>query len=330
MIFKDIDPIHAEILEKFLVFKGRVIKGGREFGANKFPLIPRDEIVSARHRLHNLVRGVYVNQADGLAQAIHTNPESKWGKEIVYEDDDHWALTYDFGKKYKFPSNIVSLRRCYEKNVPFGVILRLKHGVNKILGLGKISKVRGTRFTIVPYVSSEKIEQKTEEKAYEYVKARHERKDYSSNVKERTVLARSSQRWFREELLAEYRKCVFCGMSKPGYLVGSHIVPHHIMQKQDPKNAMNPKDGLLMCRLCDVAFEKNDILVLTNLQIRISDKLRGLATQDKAIKNWLSGVGKKLKIKANGRYKPGKKFLSWKLKIKEKNYVELMTHSIPH
>jgi len=38
MIFKDIDPIHAEILEKFLVFKGRVIKGRKNLGQTQSKL----------------------------------------------------------------------------------------------------------------------------------------------------------------------------------------------------------------------------------------------------------------------------------------------------
>ena len=308
-----VDPIHVQILEKFAVFKGRIIQGGREFGANKYPEIPPDGVVSAPHRLHNLVRGVYVNQTDKLAQSITSNPESKWGKEVIYEDTDNWIIDYDFGKNYKFPSNITALRACYDKGIPIGVILHVSHGVNKILGLGQVSKVRSTKFEIIPFVLSSKIEQETEQVAYNYEKQRRQRKDYSSNVKERTILARASQQLFREDLIFQYKHCLFCGLDNEKYLTGAHIVPHSIMQKEDPENAMNPSDGLLLCKLCDIAFEKGDIQVSGSFEIQIKESLKRLSENNKALSNWLSGISKNLLI--SGQHNPAKKYLEWKLKL---------------
>jgi hypothetical protein len=308
-----VHPVHIEILKKYSIFKGRVIEGGREFGGAKHPEIQPDGIVSVPHRLHNLIRGVYVNQKDQLVQSINSTGK-KWGKELEYEDDDHWTIKYAFGTNYRFPSNISSLRTCYEKGIPIGASFNVSHGVNRILGLGKIENIRGTTFTICSFTPSSTLTYETDESALQYTKKKHEQKNYSSNVKETTVLARSSQRWFREELLREYKQCVFCGLKKPEYLVGAHIVPHSTMQKEDPENSMNPNNGLLLCKLCDIAFERGDIHVSNLCEIIISKKLNQLATDDHAVMNWLSGIGEKLILKNNG-YNPDKKYLDWKFNL---------------
>jgi len=308
---KGITKIHTQILRKFLVYEGQSITDSTKLrGVKGVSKIPSDSIVSEPHYMHNLVRGVYKPEGDDYALSIQMNPQSIWGSEINFETGE-WKINYDFGDEGKYSSDITSLRKCFDSDIPIGVIYKPEKGVNKILGLGKISSNDGTKFTIIPYEIEDKIS-KVENLASTYANDEISRGDWSAQGSISSVYTRAKQGKFKEILLQEYdNKCAFCEFNEPEYLIGAHIVPLHIMRKVDPNNAMNPADGILLCKLCDIAFENGDILLQTNHEIKISEKLT--KSENSSVTLWLSKINSKIPIKSDSKFTPKVEFIQKKL-----------------
>ena len=141
--------------------------------------------------------------------------------------------------------------------------------------------------------------------------------NFYAKDKETTIYLRAKQDVFRNILLCQYKKCLFCGFTPEQYMIGAHIVPYSVMRKKDTQNAMNPTNGLLLCRLCDVAFENGSIILETDLGITITSILKD--ERDKTVKSWLGHVVPEIKIRNNTKYKPSKKYLTWKKNLIKKN-----------
>ena len=258
-----------------------------------------------------MVRGVYKPKDDEYALSIQMNPQSIWGTEIGFETEK-WKIDYDFGDERKYPNDISSLQKCYDSDVPIGVINKLEKGVNQILGLGKIKSVDGAKFTIIPYEIDDKIT-KVESIASTYAHDEMSRGNFSAQGKDSTVYVRAKQGKFREILLQEYdSKCAFCEFNEPEYLIGAHIVAYNIMRKKDPDNAMHPSDGILLCRLCDNAFERGDIKLDENYNVIKSQKLTN-STNSRVI-SWISSINTKIPIKTDSPFTPALEFIQKKLK----------------
>lgn len=125
-----------------------------------------------------------------------------------------------------------------------------------------------------------------------------------------TISARQKQKVFREELFEEYQTCALCKFQLADYLIGAHIVPYNVMRTKEPINSMNPTNGLLLCRFCDVAFEKGTIMIGGDYYIDISEILK--SSDEHMISAWLKPIPKKLEIKRDAKYPPGRRFLEWK------------------
>lgn len=124
------------------------------------------------------------------------------------------------------------------------------------------------------------------------------------------ISARQKQQMFREELFKEYRTCALCKFRLGDYLIGAHIVPYNVMRIKEPANSMNPANGLLLCRFCDIAFEKGTIMIGSDYYIDISESLK--SSNERMINAWLKPIPKKLMIKRNAKYPPERRFLEWK------------------
>jgi len=136
--------------------------------------------------------------------------------------------------------------------------------------------------------------------------------DYSAQGSESSVYVRAKQEKFRKILLQEYSsKCAFCGFNELEYLVGAHIVPFNIMRKDDHQNAMNPANGILLCKLCDLSFERGDILLQKNFEITINEKLK--KSNNSAVCSWLSNFNSKIPINPNPKFTPKLEFIQKKL-----------------
>ena len=139
-----------------------------------------------------------------------------------------------------------------------------------------------------------------------------DQEDYSAQGSESSVYVRAKQEKFRKILLQEYSsKCAFCGFNELEYLVGAHIVPFNIMRKDDHQNAMNPANGILLCKLCDLSFERGDILLQKNFEITINEKLK--KSNNAAVCSWLEKINSKIPINPNPKFRPKLEFIQKKL-----------------
>jgi putative restriction endonuclease len=98
--------------------------------------------------------------------------------------------------------------------------------------------------------------------------------------RERLVRVRVNQHFFRSAVLAAYDyKCCITGIAIPELLVASHIVPW----ARDPKQRMNPRNGLCLNALHDRAFDRGLMFFDSKLKVRfrgsLGDEGQGL--------NWL-------------------------------------------
>lgn len=97
-----------------------------------------------------------------------------------------------------------------------------------------------------------------------------EDEDLEDQVPERQGVAtqRVGQTFFRDTLLSAYNyKCCISGLAVEPLLVASHIKPW----KDDTKNRLNPRNGLLLSVLHDKAFDRGLITLDDNLVVRVSN-----------------------------------------------------------
>ena len=332
------------------ILNGKRVRPGKN---GKIPVPPHSGI-SKPHYKHQLVRGGYKPKDDDFVLSIRSSDdenkhgysgEVKWGKdgrwkEVTYNHAHGTKIHTKYGKRiheeyYELPS----LVECCKNKIPIGVIWKPKGGKttkNKILGLGLITsmdrevsgvwnKKEGRRFlplnyTIKPYDPNKlpKVDDVSLQVLYPNAAQQIEKKDYSSRGKRTTSRAREKTGYFKEQLEIQYDgKCAMCAFSSKGYMIGAHIVPFSKMNKwgRESKNAMNPADGLLLCRYCDVAFERGHITVDEKYRIIISQELEEKKRKNRPIKRWLDCMRKKIYVKSKSLHKPGRKYLKKKLEL---------------
>jgi putative restriction endonuclease len=87
----------------------------------------------------------------------------------------------------------------------------------------------------------------------------------------RVQRVRLVQRFFRQSVLSSYQnRCAMCDLSLPGLLVASHIIPWRtsVERRADPRN------GLALCGLHDLAFDRGYVGVDTDCRIIVSRAAR--------------------------------------------------------
>ena len=147
---------------------------------------------------------------------------------------------------------------------------------------------------------------------YTEMKAKQEmrNKNFHANLAKTTIYVRTKQMEFRKILLNQYQQCLFCGFALERYVVASHIVPYYVMRTQHPNDAMNPIDGLLLCKLCDIAFEDGSIILEPDYEISIESELQNV--ENKTIRSWLGNISKKIEIGSGIEYRPSPSYLEEK------------------
>ena len=309
---------------------------GKPYQAHK-PIAP-NQTVSELHYIHPLVRGSYKpggakivgwdkdkrgviwEGTDDFVQAIQSSKnetQQGYSNEVKFDAKGRWTeinYNHKLGGHY-FEITGGHLLNCYKEKIPIGIIYREKKSHNKILGLGLITEVSQNQldYKIEPY-NRKKLERKSEQ-AIKIVTKQIEKKDYSSKGKETTVRSRLKSGWFKDRLLEQYdSKCALCEFSSKPYLVGAHIVPKNVMDKIDPKNAMKPSDGILLCKLCDIAFEHGHIIVDEKYKITVSDALKHKSKEkpNEVMSRWVKSIKKKISLKKNSKWNPSSKYLAKK------------------
>lgn len=139
--------------------------------------------------------------------------------------------------------------------------------------------------------------------------------NFSSPPKRTSVAGRTKQTQFRNKLLISFNHCLFCEFRVDTYLRAAHIVPFVEMQKCEPENTMNPKNGLLLCTLCDIAFERGDITVDEDYHVCPTKELKTMNESTTTNDCWLSKMDGNLRIKDPSKLIPDTRYLKWKMKL---------------
>lgn len=126
------------------------------------------------------------------------------------------------------------------------------------------------------------------------------------------------QSLFRNQLMGSYsRQCALCDTQHPAMLVAAHIVPWSL----DSKNRLNPRNGILLCKTHDAAYEAGILRILPNCSVELvvteTDKL-GVHLADFLHKH----TAGKLRTPHNKAHTPSPDFLKWRL---SKNKAEQVT-----
>jgi putative restriction endonuclease len=102
--------------------------------------------------------------------------------------------------------------------------------------------------------------------------------------RERMVRVRVNQHFFRAAVLSAYDyKCCVTGLAVPELLVASHIVPW----ADDPKQRMNPRNGLCLNALHDRAFDRGLMFLDQDLKVCFRAEIKSRPNRDGM--EWLLG-----------------------------------------
>lgn len=144
--------------------------------------------------------------------------------------------------------------------------------------------------------------------------AKREMKDenFYADLAESTIFVRTKQDEFRKILLRQYEQCLFCSFPLKKFMVAAHIVPYYWMRAKHPHDAMNPVDGMLLCRFCDTAFEHGTVMLEPDYSIVVKPELK--RAEDKTIKSWVRTIEEKIKV-SDLEYKPSIKYIKEKKKM---------------
>ncbi len=130
--------------------------------------------------------------------------------------------------------------------------------------------------------------------------------DYEGLTKSAQVQVRVKQSFFRKAILSSYGgRCCITKISEPRLLVASHIVPW----KSDPKNRLNPRNGLCLSALHDKAFDRGLITITDDFRIDVSPALLNLE-KERFIRDTLVAIrGEKITLPE--KFRPDIQFLRW-------------------
>ena len=129
--------------------------------------------------------------------------------------------------------------------------------------------------------------------------------DHTGKTKETIVKVRVGQNFFRKSVLSAYNnKCCITGLAIPSLLVASHIVPWSV----DPKNRLNPQNGLCLSMLHDKAFDIGMMTINEDMTVRVSEKVGD--PEDEYFNSALMSFNGKA-IDLPEKFQPNEAFLDW-------------------
>lgn len=108
-----------------------------------------------------------------------------------------------------------------------------------------------------------------------------------------TVISRRGQQFFRQSVLNAYGvRCCISGIQVPRLLVASHIKPW----RDDPRERLNPRNGLCLSSLHDAAFDGGLMTLDERSRVVLSGRLRGFLPQEALRANFLRYEGESIRI----------------------------------
>lgn len=301
---KELNEKHIGVLTKFAALRGEILSGRIPIKGKDSKGCKPDQFVNNYYRMHDLIRGIYAYKDAKFALSIMIKDTGMYGNEITYFSPENWRINYKPPTDARGKHDIKTLQNCFSKNIPIGVLRNLKHATNEVLGLGKIIDEKNGIFSIVPLILSLEDENNVEHYTDAYYDKKIQTGDYSAPDVRTTATARVGQAKFKKLLLPIYgSQCAFCGFNLIDFLIASHIVPH----SKDKKNRLNPRNGFLLCRMCDNAFERGYLKTFPSLRISKTKKLT--ANSNKAVEAWLANINNKVTIK-DEKFIPLPKFIN--------------------
>ena len=124
--------------------------------------------------------------------------------------------------------------------------------------------------------------------------------------KERIVRTRVNQGLFRRVVLSAYGDaCCITGIAEPALLVASHIVPW----RENPKERLNPQNGLCLNALHDRAFDRGLISIDSGRVVRVSRRILKPAFRSEKIRFIVESDGAKIRLPS--RFPPRPQFLKY-------------------
>lgn len=125
------------------------------------------------------------------------------------------------------------------------------------------------------------------------------------------VQVRVNQSFFRKMILASYDyTCCITGLQQPELLIAGHIKPWGL----DPKNRLNPQNGIAINALHDKAFENGLITITPDYIIKVSAELLQKESDTSLPKYFQPYNGKK--IIEPKRFLPDQEFLEWHERVR--------------
>lgn len=120
------------------------------------------------------------------------------------------------------------------------------------------------------------------------------------------VQVRVNQAFFRKMIMASYNStCCITGIKQPELLIAGHIKPWGV----DPKNRLNPQNGIAINALHDKAFENGLITITPDYTIKVSAELLQIS-KDQTLQKYFLPYNNK-KIIEPQRFLPDGEFLEW-------------------
>ena len=266
---------HTEILKKFHHLKGSVLIGKESVkGKGEEQRVPADEYVSTEHMLHDLIRGFYKPKgAPFLLSYQATESEENYGRQIIWKNKsllefERIEMVPPSGEKdNRKKSDIAAARYNLEKQIPIGILHKVKKGVNVILGLGLIVREdTNGKFIVIPYYLEGT---KTEYQRTLGVDINSEKQQRNITEVVREIKQRIGQTKFKQDLLTRYTTCALCDIPSK-YTIASHIKPWSVCTNNERLNVNN---GLLLCPNHDYLFDKGFISFNKKGEIILSDQM---------------------------------------------------------
>lgn len=121
--------------------------------------------------------------------------------------------------------------------------------------------------------------------------------DLTGADRETIVKIRVNQAFFRKRILSAYNfRCCVTGLSVQPLLVASHIIPW----AADPKNRLNPRNGLCLNALHDRAFDRGLMCVDESFTVQFSSKIKPKSKAEDKTFEWLTSFsGRQLSLPKN-------------------------------
>lgn len=257
------EKAHFEILNKFELLKGTVLKGKKSITN-----LDADNIVSEFHHLHSLQRGIYKPAATNYVLSCKvTDDKDNYGTQIKWIDEsktDFSSIKLAPPSKEKDVQkelDISAMRHNLEFNLPTGIIYKLNPGEYLCLGLGIFTEEDNDGNFIIEPFNFQEIKETL------HFSSEISIPEYTEAIV--TTKRRIGQVQFRNALLSLNQCCEICGVSS-NHTRASHIKPWASAENSE---RLDPNNGLLLCPNHDHLFDKGFISFSNKGKIIFSPQL---------------------------------------------------------